>query len=240
MVEDAFKRPLARTIELLIKLYGEKHGFNFNPTLLALLQLHHRVSVPATEKKSRTSNSNGDAASAAASFAAFRHGDPTERTFVGGLRCLQLILSTMNPIASEPSFKKAAMHWLNAPKDTSPPVTLDATAADLALVLQEREQEYAVRLADDALDFDDGVEERAVLAIAALFVTKSDSLLGFAQLVPRVFDVYLARGECRRHPLHEESRDKPSCITWERLPSPPQGGTRCRLLAGQAAHFHAG
>ena len=50
-------------------------------------------------------------------------------------------------------------------------------------------------------EWEDGFSERVIIALAALFIERSNDLLGFQQLVPRVFDVYLAKGTPLRSEL---------------------------------------
>eukprot|EP00966_Prymnesium_polylepis_P334356 7389730-Prymnesium_polylepis.1 len=85
--------------------------------------------------------------------------------------------------------------------DLSPGAALAETAHELAQQAADNESGYATRCTSGQLLPSDVAFERKVLALVLLFVERPATLTGFQNLVPKIFDVYLAKGTALRREL---------------------------------------
>ena len=93
--------------------------------------------------------------------------------------------------------------WVKPAADSSPGSALAGAAKALKREIASNEAAYLDRREKGALDELDLAHERAILAMVRLFVENSESLTGFQECVPRVFDGYLALGTTLRASLCE-------------------------------------
>ena len=148
---------------------------SFADMLTPLLQRHYEV----TEGRQDEGDEGDEAAMEAAAALADVHA------------CIEMILgaSRKDPAA----FKKLLPAWTDPKPGTSPAAALAGMArAFITRIVDDApgyEQRKALAPAERAADM---AHERVVLALVELFVTKPDSLTGFQQLVPAIFDVHLA------------------------------------------------
>ena len=167
--------------------------------LRGLLEHHHATIVPAfgalgrsrsfvlSPPKKRMTRTSLTRASLAA------HPEPdVDPSELGALyRCVVHLLSAS--MKSREDFDVLLPLWTATDDAVSPTKALAGAAAEFERALVENEEGYGARRGRDELTASDEMHERVILALVALFVEKPESLTGFQNLVPRVFEVYLAR-----------------------------------------------
>ena len=114
--------------------------------------------------------------------------------------CIELLLSVS--MQSDASFEEMMPHWISAGRNVSPAAALAGMARAFTPRLLGDTDGYLARRNDGAEGDEwrvaDVARERVVLALLRLFVRRPDSLTGFQQLVPGVFDAHLALGTSLR------------------------------------------
>jgi hypothetical protein len=113
--------------------------------------------------------------------------------------CVELILGAS--MRTPDLFESLMPIWLLEEPNVSPSSVLMGTARAFAERLEASQEGYKSALAAAKQSEADLQYERVVLAMVKLFVRQPGSLTGFQQLVPRVFNVYLALGTALRRKL---------------------------------------
>jgi len=119
-------------------------------------------------------------------------------------RCVVYILGAS--MRSRGEFDALLPVWLNDDQHVSPTAALAGAAALFEQELAEHEAGYRQRREAAGLSPEDEAHERVILAMMALFVKRPEALTGFQNLVPRVFDVYLAQKTILRSKVGEMLR----------------------------------
>ena len=114
-------------------------------------------------------------------------------------RCVELVLGLS--MRSDEDFQALLPIWTTVDALVAPNAALLGAALQFREVVAEHESGYQSRRDTDALEEPDRADERTIICMIRLFVEKPEALVGFQNLVPRVFDVYLAKGTKLRSQL---------------------------------------
>ena len=164
----------------------EKVNLGYTDVLLPLLQRHYEV----TEGRQDEGDEGDEAALEAAAALADVHA------------CIELILGASRK--DREAFNKLLPVWTGTKAGTSPAAALAGMARAFITRIVDDAAGYQSRLAaSDAARASDAAHERVILALVELFVARPESLTGFQQLVPSVFDVHLALGSTLRNQMCE-------------------------------------
>jgi len=112
-----------------------------------------------------------------------------------------IVLVLSASMSSSDRFKQILPEWLHPKGAASPAQALAGTASQFVESLFGDEAGYKERRDKGCPTPHDKKNERVLMAMVALFVERPDDLTGFQMLVPRVFDVYLAKGSALRTEL---------------------------------------
>ena len=113
--------------------------------------------------------------------------------------CVELILGAS--MRTPDLFESLMPIWLAEEPTVSPSSVLMGTARAFAERLEASQEGYKSGMAAAKQSEAELQYERVVLAMVKLFVRQPASLTGFQQLVPMVFNVYLALGSALRRKL---------------------------------------
>ena len=149
----------------------QRAGVRYPRILTALLERHHEVTEGAA-KDGMVDGDDEEALEVAAALADVHS-------------CISLILGAAELDEMLPV-------WTSTSPVTNPPFALTGAARAFGTQLFEHEPTYKPMASGGTPT--DASYERVVLVLVNLFVLRPASLTGFQQLVPRVFDVYLAKG----------------------------------------------
>ena len=170
-------------------------GLRYAPILKAMLERHYEVTAlhDASVADELVSTAEEDEVAATAAAAALADVNC----------CIELLLGS-------PALSELLPVWTTTTANgatVDPPAALAGTALAFSARLLAHESKYqptaSASQTDVAAAAEDAHYERVVLALVTLFVESPDRLTGFQQIVPRVFDVYLALGTALRTKLCE-------------------------------------
>ena len=197
-----------------VSLVVESVAYVFKKTLRSLLETHYEYTNAVRDVAAVATSTGAQIAGGASrlSLADVAHGPATDigeidmatKAKISDLHsCIAHMLGSS--MHSHERFMAMLPIWAESDpegaKKADPPAALADTAVHFSQRVFTKQSSYRSRRDKKALTPEDKADERVVLAMIGLFVKQPERLVGIQQLVPKVFDCYLAKSTALRDEL---------------------------------------